>query len=234
MAVRLPIRRVILVLLAIATMIYGLSVMAIATQRHPGPDYLEHTLGRFAQFDDRVSFATWYSSAIFLSSAILLLALTVLSRFNDTPHTHHSSALNGAGVSVLLLVLSIDKSTGLHHSLIHDFLYRMPFSLSIKQWVLKGAIALLLLSVLCYLIPLVRRLTFRQKGLLIFAGLCLLLSEIGLNILVPSAVDLSDNARLFSLLPVFEQLIEHIGGTLLIWALLLHLRSQLGNMKTKI
>lgn len=210
-----------------------LNLLAIAPQWEAKSYYLELTIDNFVRFGDRVSIATWYSSSLFLVIAILLFGLAwTRSIPRAGPNTALGSTLGSKPAAprsswvyfgILGLLISLDKATGLHHALIHDFLYRLPFSVAVKKGVLVMVGSLVMIWIGQLLRSMAKELQPFVRRLLLFSALFFAGSELGLNVLTPHVLP-SGN----SLHPIFsigEQFIEQLGGVLLVWALLMQIRS---------
>ena len=238
---RLPIIKIMLVLLIFGVGISGLAWVAIAPQLLPQfqPFWnvthhaLDLTLGNMGRFENRISLLSWYLSSILLLAAILAFSMHLLTPYTVTAAPSPNLSRQKSGWIVLgigLLLLSADKATGLHHALIHDVVYRFPFAPSLKKPLVLMAGVGILFGFWCWTQPVWKSLCQRSKQLLGLAGLCFVGSEVGIeggatHFLSPN-VAFSAQAFLF---PLLEHCIDQIGGLMLILGLLRQLQIQLGD-----
>ena len=227
--IRLPIGKIITILLILGLGIGGMTVVAIAPQLLPQfQSYwavthysLELTLGNLGHFDHRISLATWYISSILLLAAMSCVSLATL--------LSGKRRIDWGRMGIVLILFSADKATGLHHALIHDFLYRLPFALNLK----KGVLLFFLMGILGLLIALIKpiwgELLKKAKRLLSVSVLCFFCSEIGVDGLVHSFAFPTRFAS--SLFPFLEQCFDQLGGIFLALGLLLHIQKELGSQK---
>lgn len=226
---RLPIGQIMIRLLFLAVGISAMSLVAIAPQLLPQfhsqwavTHYaLEATLRSLGHFDDRISLSTWYLSSIMLLAAMFSFGMAALS-----------NSIAEAGwrrLGVLLIVFSADKATGLHHSFIHDFLYRLPFAINFKKSLLLFTAIACLGLVFVLLRPIWSELLKISKQLWIMAALCFSFSNIGLNSLANFFLPPTEYVFQASLLSFIEQCIDQIGGLFLLLGFLFQVQHQLSN-----
>lgn len=216
-------------LLFLAVGISAMSWVAIAPQLLPQfqaqwdiTHYaLEATLRNLGEFDDRISLSTWFLSSMMLLAALLAFGIALLTNANG------GSGWRGLGA--ILLFFSADKATGLHHSLIHDFLYRLPFSLNFKKSLLLLAAIGCLGLLFILLRPIWRELLKVSKQLWILAALCFSFSDVGIDSLAHYFLPPTEYLLETGLFPFIEQCIDQVGGLFLLSGFLFQIQCQLKN-----
>lgn len=232
---RLPIAKIMGVLVVMGLGISGVVVVAIAPQLLPqfqmlwsvGHDALDLTLGNIAGLDNRVSLITWYLSSVLLLAAMVPFGMVLLISHRAQPISGldaHAITLNRQRVSWMvfgasLLFFSADKSTGLHHALVHDVLYRFPFAIGLKKKLMLIAGLGLLSGFLWLIRPLWKSLCPSAKRLLVLAGSCFVFSEMGMDG-VGYFLRLANGSVYLLSLSLLEALIDQLGGLLLVVGLL--------------
>lgn len=241
-----------MILLLLTLGIGGLAWVAIAPQLFPQfqplwlitHQALDLTLGNMGRFENRISLLTWYLSSVLVLAAMLCFNMAALSSSLSSslsgphPGPHPGAPIIGKQslpkrqvgwitLGIGLLLFSADKSTGLHHALIHDVLYRFPLATSLKKQVVLVTVLGLFSGFLFLVQPIWRSLCQPSKGLLAAAGLCFM-GSVGIEGVTGyffTAAAWSAHALLFLLC---EQCIDQLAGLLLVFGLLWHLQKELG------
>lgn len=192
------------------------SVAGIGVRYLIGDFYLEHILQRLTDLDQPFSLTTWYSSSILFLCSLLLLIITFAEYPVWYPYKGHWFFLG-----VIFLLLSLDKSTEIHHSIRHDLLYRLPESIDISDlWLISLVCFALIIFCFSYK-TFFCHLPVKTKRLFLIAGLIFAAGTLGVDAIdnhffqVDGAILLAHNLAL-----VIEEFFEMSGVTVLVYALI--------------
>jgi hypothetical protein len=208
-------RRVLLVLLAVGLGLLAVSVAASYVYYVKGRSYDDLPLRFF--LDEDMSVPTWFAAAQLACASLLLLAFGVRDRPTDA-----TKARGWWMLAAVFAAASVDEVATVHEwtgSLFGEdhrgWLY--------YPWVIGGAAVAVTIAVLS--IPLLVRLPTRTRTLFVLAGSVF----IGGALLVEASngrlADLGSSDMRYSLQSALEEMMELLGVTLFVYALVDHARA---------
>ncbi len=169
--------------------------------------------------DDENNLPTWFSSVLLLGAAVLAGLLAFVQR-EDT-----SLRRRWLGLCFIFVLLSADETSSGHETVSSTL--RETFDLGgvlYYAWLIPGMVFVLIVGLL-YL-GFVWRLPPRVRALVIVAGVTYLSGVVGVELIGGAWADSRGIENLgYGLITTVEELLEMIGATLFIYALLIHLRS---------
>jgi hypothetical protein len=173
-------------------------------------------LRRVFDVDEEQSVPTWFSTIQLFIAALLVAAIGWISRVERRRHAGYWLAL-----AVLFLALSMDEAAGFHEA---GAMAMDRIGLA-GPWVILGALFVSIVAVV--FVPFVRALPARFAVLFCLAG-CLTLS----GALIVETIELQGLHESLALderlLPATEEVLERLGISVFIFALLLYIKEYLG------
>jgi hypothetical protein len=199
------------------------NVLGIVSRLYLGHDYI-HGLIPLFDFDRELNIPTLYSSFAAIAASILLLVIALAHR------AHGSSWLPWMWLSAIFLFLSIDETAGFHEQINEPCMEALNTSgLFRNAWVIPYGIAVGLF-VICYL-KFLFALPRRTMVLFVVSGSMFVSGAIGFEMLGARHVELYGSENLFySVYYTCEELLEILGTTVFIYALLSYIDSQFSSL----
>lgn len=222
-------RSILTVLIACSLLIVAVGWTAGVLQLFPDVPTFPGMIRRRLDIDSEATIAAWYSSLLlFVASCLLAVAATAV------PDRGRGGRRSWVVLSVVFLLLSMDEAVALHE-MSGSILVRIGIQggYLYYPWVIFGGLFIAVLFV--YLVPWVRRLQLRTRNLFLlsaalFVGGALIVEMLGARV----AESLGDRTVLYTTLAAVEDLLEMMGSSVFIYALLLHLRSAAGGIRIRI
>lgn len=216
--VRLPVHQMITVIVAssILVALIGLTreALALATGVRSDEFYL-----KIFQFDAEMSIPAWYSGALMLIAAVLLLVCSAIAR-TIRPSEFIWWLLLGVG----FIYLSADEVAGIHERVGQiAALYVATSGVLSFTWLIVGIPAVLAAAAL--FLPFLLRMDRRPRWMLMAAGALFVGGAVGFEMLGGlAASSLGKDSAVYLVVVCLEESLELAGLTLLVSALLLRLR----------
>jgi hypothetical protein len=209
---RFPERTFVFLLVALVT-ITVISFAAHAADRLWGID----SLFGYLNVDSEGNLPTWFATALLLAAAALLMVIAY------TPVANRPRRWYWILMSIVFLLLSIDEATRLHETLGESLRDAWNTDGLLRfAWVVPYGVAGIVLLVV--LVPFLLALPDRTRNLFLLAGFIYVLGAAGLNA-VNGALLSGDPAKgVVGVVGHFEEVLEMFGVSLMIYALLDHVR----------
>ncbi len=214
-------RRVLRLLLAIVGAMALLGVTAEIVKHSPslhGAFPGDKVLQQQFILDAENNIPTWFSSALLLSSAVLAALLAFIESGSRSTRRHWK------GLAVIFFVLSIDETASLHETVNSTLRERFDLGgILYFAWVIPGVVAVALVG-LAYL-GFVWRLPLQVRWKVVVAGATYLSGVVGMELVGGAWADSRGKENLgYGLITTTEELLEMLGLSLFIYALLVLLK----------
>jgi hypothetical protein len=222
--VRFSPKKLVLVLTGIATFLAIQSIVLRALQYWVGihNTYWLYQYSELMNINREANVPTWFSSAILLSAAVLLLVVTLSTRANGRPF------IGWAGLTAIFTYISIDETGTIHEKLTPIMQEQLELTgYLFFGWVVVGIV--LVVAVGLIYLPFVWRLPAVVRNRFILAGALYVGGAIGVESISANLWYLGGGTSLaFSAVGTVEEWMEMVGIITLIYGLLVYIRSEVG------
>lgn len=214
---RLPAKRIVLILWAIALLLCILSVAFTAYEWHLGVNntYWIYQINDLFNVDQEGNIATWYNAMLWFMATVLTFVIAHFQLQQKNRWRFH-----WVGLAVLFFYLTLDEAAAIHE------IFTIPLRESLSlggyldfAWVLVGIpFALIMMGIFARFVLALPKWT---KRLFILAGLIFLGGAVGIEAISANEWYLHDGPTLlYSAINAFEEFFEMSGVIILIYALL--------------
>jgi hypothetical protein len=195
----------------------------------PDAHHLVVDVVRRFDLNHEVNIPTWFSSAALLGSSLLLATIAILRRKSGGRFVGHWVVL-----SAVFLYLSIDEVAMLHEMFIRPMRHLLhAHGILYFTWVVPAAVALVVLG-LAY-IRFFFHLDTRTKLLFALAGVTFVGGAFGLELAGGVVAEgYGTDTMLFMVLTTIEELLEMLGVTIFIGALLYYIERHVGEWRIRV
>jgi len=200
---------VVALLLALAHLVFAVNYHYVELD-FPGATFL------YVLFDlmGEITIPTWYASSLLLICALLLGAIARITQRQDGSFVRH-----WYGLSVILLLLSIDEAADIHGAVSYKLqnLFGLDGALS-YPWVIPGALFTIVVAV-TYL-PFLAHLPSETRRQVLLAGGLFVSGALGMEI-IEAAYDAAFSYRApYLVMVAIEETLEMAGAIMLLYAFL--------------
>ena len=227
---QIPARRLVLALAIIATFLAIQSILLRALQYWVGLDntYWLYQYGELVNINREANIPTWYSSALLLGAALLLITITLSSRANGRPF------LGWAGLTAIFTYISVDETGTIHEKLTPILQEQLNLTGYLYfGWIIVG-VALVLVVGLIYL-PFVWRLSPPIRRWFILAGVLYVGGAVVVESVSANIWYLGGGTSLrFSAVGTVEEWMEMLGVITLLYGLLQYVRTEVGAVRLSV
>jgi hypothetical protein len=226
--------RVSKVVVTLAMVALGLGVASTVAKLYlhylaPGAHHLVVDVARRFDLNHEVNIPTWFSSAALLGSSFLLATIAVLKRKSRGRFVGHWMVL-----SAVFVYLSIDEVAMLHETMIRPMRHLLhAHGILYFTWVVPAAVLLVIFG-LAY-IRFFFHLDSRTKLLFVLAGVTFVGGAFGLELVGGVVAEqYGTDTMLFMVLTTIEELLEMLGVTIFIGALLYYIERHVGEWRIRV
>ena len=227
---QIPARRLAWTLALVATFLAIQSILLRALQYWIGihNTYWIYQYGELVNINREANIPTWYSTALLLGAALLLLTLTLTSRAGGRPY------LGWAGLTAIFTYMSMDEAGTIHEKLTPILQEQLNLSGYLYfGWVVVG-IAVVLVVGLTFL-PFVWRLPLHIRRWFILAGLLYIGGAVVVESVSANIWYVGGGTSLrFSAVGTVEEWMEMLGVITLIYGLLEYVRTEVGVVRLSV
>lgn len=227
---QIPSRRLTWALAIIATILAIQSIFLRALQYRIGTNntYWLYQYGELMNINREANVPTWFSAAILLGAALLLLIITLASRANNRPY------LGWAGLTAVFTYLSMDEAGTIHEKLTPILQEQLNLTgFFYFGWVIVGIAAVLIVGLI--FLPFVWRLPPRIRRWFILAGLLYVGGAVVVESVSANIWYIGGGTSLrFSAVGTLEEWMEMLGVITLHYGLLEYIRTEVGAVQLSV
>lgn len=173
-------------------------------------------------FNQEANIPAFFSAINLFLCALLLLLTSLLKQKSGSP------MLSWAFLGLIFLFLSVDEAAGIHEMIMG--MTRRALNLSgyiYYAWIVPYGLGVVLLTAL--LVPFFKDLPKRTRSLFLTSGAIFLTGSVGFEMLGGNIIQSQGPTALYSFYYTCEEMLEMIGSSLFIYALLDHITGIYGS-----
>lgn len=219
--------RVAVALTVFVVVLSVLSVSGHALQYFYGTEHFTEYV-RLFNISGEANVAAWFSSFTLAICAALLLGIALANKKVGASYTGH-----WMGLAAGFLYMSVDETAQIHEILIVPVRTALNTSGIFRYaWVIPGIAIVLVVAALYF--PFLLRLPSRTRGLFLLAGALYLSGALGMELVSGYVAEyMGDQVIVRGLVATLEEILEHAGVIVFIYALMSYFASYIQDTQIK-